>query len=663
MSDSSSEEDEIIHTSSVRCRNLLEQGYTPARLSDYAHGKVQKLIETLNALYASFATFHPFEESEGDADRLYYTDSKTGEAKGVTTIYFKYTEIAKATSNRWNILDINFKKTAEASAKIAYDFQHGKSKTYFGTLMINPFLPRNAKLRETENVIRQLREGIKWGIGADKYVISGEFKMNGGWQWFIAAEYFKKYVQKIELLFFEKKITDLEGNILRIYNESESSQMVADIAAREKADSKRKMVAYINTSTEFTAEQLEELRTKALAATIAAEENVFTYDGHKEFKKPKKNNKPPSVNITCKKQDGKKSEYWRITTWVLLSSKEMAAAPSTVMCWQLIEHPTVALNRFGNHGKSNPKSFAKSQKAAWETYSSSNNKRKKDFGKAGESRSSSSASASSGSQPALPQKYPLQHLATVADKGMKESDDVMERLLLLESSMKAAATQEDLTRTEQSIAIVASKEVTKRFKAFQDIMLAFALEMTTIKQNLGEAVEFASQLASKLTAEVSLEQRMKIKESFSGMDFSAEEIEKIVNQSIENSAAREAATAKQVTKIATQIEDNASRLIAVTAQVEGTVEKLAREAGVDYSSPKTLKIKNCRPGTAEKISQEISDLGLGSNSDSDSESPIQQLKFARKKSKTAATVTPKKKKNKKSKKKNNTQNSDAQDSE
>ena len=207
-------------------------------------------------------------------------------------IYVPKTSQAKPRfiSNRWNILDINFKKTAETSAKIAYDFQHGKSKTYFGTLMINPFLPRNAKLRETENVIRQLREGIKWGIGADKYVISGEFKMNGGWQWFIAAEYFKKYVQKIELLFFEKKITDLEGNILRIYNESESSQMVADIAAREKADSKRKMVAYINTSTEFTAEQLEELRTKALAATIAAEENVFTYDGHKEFKTLEKTN-------------------------------------------------------------------------------------------------------------------------------------------------------------------------------------------------------------------------------------------------------------------------------------------------------------------------------------------------------------------------------------
>ena len=57
MSGSSPEEDEIIHTSSVRCRNLLEQGYAPARLSDYAHGNVQKLIETLNVLYHSQAIY------------------------------------------------------------------------------------------------------------------------------------------------------------------------------------------------------------------------------------------------------------------------------------------------------------------------------------------------------------------------------------------------------------------------------------------------------------------------------------------------------------------------------------------------------------------------------------------------------------------------------
>ena len=78
---SDSSMDEIVHSSSARCRYLLNLGYAPARLTDYAAGSVITLLATLNSIYAAFINFHAFEESKGDEDRIYYTDSKTGQEK------------------------------------------------------------------------------------------------------------------------------------------------------------------------------------------------------------------------------------------------------------------------------------------------------------------------------------------------------------------------------------------------------------------------------------------------------------------------------------------------------------------------------------------------------------------------------------------------------
>ena len=646
------ESEPFIHTSSQRCRDLLEKGFAPAKLSDYAHGSITTLLNMLNTLYASLITFHPFEESDGDAGRVYYTDAKTGEDRGVATVFLKYSEKAKSSSPPWNIHRIDFTKTADAKAKINIDFLQGKSKTYFGTLMINPFLPRNGKLRETENIIRQLREQIEWETEADKFVVTGEYKMNGGWQWFIAAEYFKKYIQVIEDLFFQKKITDLSGNVPKVYGESEASQMVADIAAREKSESKRKMVAYLNSKTEFTQEQLDQLQLKALAATVTAQENVYNYEGHKEFKKPKKNNKPPTANVTCKKQTGKSNDYWRITIWVLLSSKEMAAAPSTILCWQLLEHPSVSLSTFGNNGKP-AKTFAKKQKAAWETYSSRStsqagkrstmqagksntskagkHKKRTDFGAAGDSGSSSSASASAGSKfKHSKDKHPLGHLAESAQDLTTRSDDVMERLQMIEKSMKVAATKQDLVRAEKGFAKVASLEVTKRFAAFQQIMQAFALEMSAIKEDLAMTQEHATKLITELTAEVTPAEKDAIRASFAGMGFSAENLEQVVQQSIKNNAAKQLATAKQVTKIGDKIQANSARLFQVAQKVESTVAKLAAKAGVEYSSPKVLKKKRALP-------ESNGQLDLEADSE-DSDDTINNLFVKR--TKTSAQVTP-----------------------
>ena len=51
---------EITHTSSQRTRDLLEQNFAVAKLSDYAAGNIQKLLTMLNTAYAAFVIFNDF---------------------------------------------------------------------------------------------------------------------------------------------------------------------------------------------------------------------------------------------------------------------------------------------------------------------------------------------------------------------------------------------------------------------------------------------------------------------------------------------------------------------------------------------------------------------------------------------------------------------------
>ena len=655
---SDSSMDEIVHSSSARCRYLLNLGYAPARLTDYAAGSVITLLATLNSIYAAFINFHAFEESKGDEDRIYYTDSKTGQEKGVATVYFKYTEAAKTSVTPWTIFNIKFISTEHKLAKITYDYLHGKSKSYFGTLLMNPYLPRNDKLRETEHVIKQLREQMQWSKDADQHIVTGVYKMDAGWQWFIATEYFRKHIEAIEELFFQKKVTNLAGDVLRIYSESETAQMVTDIGKREKEDSKRKMVAYLNSSTEFSQDQLDELKAQALAATLAAQEHVYNYKGRTAFTKPKqsKHSKSVSANVTCKKTQGKSNEYWRITIWIMVASKEMAAVPSTVMSWSIPEHPTITLARFGNN---KPSTFAKKQKAAWNTYSSG--AKKQDFGGAAEDGSSSAASSSGSqlkpkksknkanknAQPSI-HKHPLSHLAQKAGDARAQTDDVISRLLTLEQGMLASATKRDLAKSEEGFARVASKEVTKRFKAFQQIMQEFALEMSTIKQDLSETVEEAAELVTYLTSIVSDAQRAKITERFSGMDLSKDQLQKVVDAAIESDAARDLHVANKVGKLSGKVSKSSKKLSKVTKQVEKTVERLAKEAGVEYQSPKVIKAKPMSPiaelqnknkgKKRSKLSVEVLEMEANSDTSSLSDSDTDHLFSPSKKRKVSAVV-------------------------
>ena len=310
-------------------------------------------------------------------------------------------------------------------------------------------------------------------------------------------------------------------------------------------------------------------------------------------------------------------------------------------CWNI---PLSLCPPFGNNGKP-AKTFAKKQKAAWETYSSRNtsqagksktsktgkNKKRTDFGAAGDSGSSSSASASAGSKfKHSKDKHPLGHLAESAQDLTTRSDDVMERLQMIEKSMKVAATKQDLVRAEKGFAKVASLEVTKRFAAFQQIMQAFALEMSAIKEDLAMTQEHATKLITELTAEVTPAEKDAIRASFAGMGFSAENLEQVVQQSIKNNAAKQLATAKQVTKIGDKIQANSARLSQVAHRVESAVGKLAAEAGVDYSSPKVLKKKRALP-------ESNGQLDLEADSE-DSDDTINNL-FA-KRTKSSAQVTP-----------------------
>ena len=650
MSDVANSLDEtIVHSSSVRCRSLLQKGFMPARLTDYVAGNVSSLLATLNSIYSIYILFHAFEEEEGDEDRIYYKDQKSGEERGVSTVYFKYTEMTKTSTPIWTIANITFQETEHKQSKLTYDYLHGKAKTYFGTLLINPYTPRNKKLRETENIIKQLRSQMVWGIEADKSVITGQYKVDGGWQWFIASEYFKTYVSQIEELFYAKKVTDLSGNVCRLYSENETSQMVADINAREKADAKRKMVAYLNSNEEMSREQLDKLTEQALAATELAQENVYTYAGRTEFVKPKKKSaKPIDVNVTCKKQQGKAKEYWRVTIWIMVGSKEMAKVPSNVMCWSLPEHPTIPLAQFGNGGKSkgSSKTFAESQKAAWSAYgsatkrkygnNSNNNSSKQDFGGAAGTGSSSAASSPSSGSPTKKSKTrkhknPLSHLAESSLSASKETSSLMMRMLTLEEQVVGAATKKDLANTELGFAKVASREVTKRFKAFAEIMQQFAMEMAAIKEQLTETVEEAAALMVELNTGISAEERKSIEDGYADCGLTSDQLEKIISKQIERDAFKNMATAKAVKKLSKKVSKSSKDLSQVKNQVEKTITRIAAEAGVEFNSPKVLKNKkkskfvspspvaSKRKNSAKKVQvqfEQISDLESISGDDS-----------------------------------------------
>jgi len=380
--------------------------------------------------------------------------------------------------------------------------------------MINPYMPRDLKLKETVNVIRRIQELTKWADCDDRSIITGNYTQPGGWQWVIAAELYCKYASVMDAIFHEKKITDLTGNTLKAYGPAEMSEMVKDIEEREKRDNKRKRAVYVSLKSAPSAEDLETLRTDALAATVAVQKTVLAYTGSKQFKRPKKKKNPlqPSVEINCKANDGKFGKYWRVPIWILFSDEHLANVQQSVMCWQLPGHPTIFPQKPGaqNSEKRREKEFSKKTMAAWNTYSStpqaelkpkakakSKGKAKAkgaqlDFGQAAEESSYSVASSSSGRKH---KKSKNKKAASMEDLEEGATEAIAASTLIAE---RLTAMEHQLTASKAEMVGLARAEVTNRFKQFETIMQQFALEMSRIQDVLATQAVAASEVVEAL---------------------------------------------------------------------------------------------------------------------------------------------------------------------
>jgi len=594
---------EITHTSSQRTRDLLEQNFAVAKLSDYAAGNIQKLLTMLNTVYAAFVIFNDFEDNDGDVENKYYVDT-SGVQKNVATVYYKLTDKAKESATPWNLFKIDFKSSAFPSAKISHDYIAGKSKRYWATLIINPYMTRIDKLKETENVIRHVTENIKWEEGADKAIFTGNFAQDGGWQWSIASEYFAAFAQKIESIFYHKKVIDLQGNVLEAYSGAEMSDYVNDIAARNQRDNKRKMVAYLTFKTCPSASEIETLKQSAIQATNKAQDNVFSYTGSQTFSKPKKYKKPlaVSVEIMVKENSGKFGQYWRVSVWVKFQDEKMAHAPAGVMLWSLPGHPSVQLQQPGTIGqqKKVTNNFASQAMAAWNTYSSTSSqpksKKKPDFGRAADTGSSSAASSSSsGPSKKATRKLkhkkqdsaPVEELENAAALTVEQAERLVQRLSAMEKQMVSRSECKQLTTA------AARTEVTKRFKRFEEIMRGFAMEMSKIQTDLQDAGVTASQVIAHLdgSTPATAEERLDLEKKYSFPGVSKQLLKQIVDQHLSQKALENLAIAEKISTIRNKVAGSASRLSTVHQQVISTVDKLAAEAGMPSPSPKVLQAK------------------------------------------------------------------------
>jgi len=600
------DEDQIDHTSSARCRSLLDQGFEVAKLADYNTGTLVSVLNVLQTVYASFMVINPFSSDEGDHENKYYIDQPSGVQKMVTTVYYKLTEEAKNATPRWTLLNVDFKNTAHPSAKMTHDHLAGKQGMYWSNLLINPYAPRNRKLRETYNIIRQVKEQMDWDINADHNILTGNYNQKGGWQWSIAAEYFSKYAKTMDSLFHSKKVTDLSGHTLKAYGEAEMSKMVRDIEKREQKDNSRKRVAYISFQTEPTTVELETLQSNALKATENAQKSVFAYTGSKEFPKPKvlKNPLKPSAEIRCKAITGKHGTYWRCSIWILFQDERMAKVPASVMCWSLAGHPTIKPQEAGVAASANKKqsnTFAAQAQAAWNTYSTPTQAKKakkpktksgkKDFGGAGADLSSSSASSTSGQTAKSTSRKNrkdasqsnLQAFQQGSATAMQHADDLASRLQKMESQLSNVMSRSDVAK-------MAKAEVTKRFKRFEDIMRDFALAMTSIKNDLQSsattAKEIAEALADAPTLTTDERKALEAKYSFPGM--TPELLQQVVNQALQEQALKDLSISKKVSTIGADVAASAKRLGTVYRNVSNTVDRLAREAGAEAVSPAVL---------------------------------------------------------------------------
>jgi len=634
-------DDEVIdHTSSERARNLLEQGFVPTKLSDYLFGKLQAVLTLLASLYGTFLTVHGFDDDQ-DSESVYYTDKTTGCKYGVATIYYKLTDAATSAMPQWTISNVDLKNTAFPSAKLTVDYLRGKQKTFFANLILNPYLPRLDKLRETENVIRQIVEKLEWAENADKYVVTGIYNNMAGWQWFIASEYYVKYVTQIEKLFYDRKIQDLAGNTLKAYSEAEVSEMVTDITKREKRDNKRKMVVFINSKTAVPNVQLEEIRQNAIQATQTAQDQVYEYSGEKPFDKPVKPKNPKTVTVSASvsEKSGKHGAWWRITLWILVACEKMSLVPASIWKWSLPGYPSATLVKHGTSNKHTSNSFADKAKAAWKGYSSASvdGSEKKGKGKAkskskssnfgGAAEKSSSAASSSGASAAagIQQKSKSRKRKTKpavgdflasADSSIAASDDMVARLEAVERQMVQAVSADQCQK-------MASKEVTKRFKRFEEIMHSFSIQMQKLTDELVDSATAAEDLSASLeSVVVSDEERAKLVKKFSYPGMTDEHIKMAVEACIKEQHLNELAIAKKVSAIGVKVYQSSLKLTKVQGKVCQTVEKLAQEAGADFQSPKIANKKRARitPGAAEGSQEKRANNGLPSGLSSDSDS-------------------------------------------
>jgi len=599
MSGSRVDGDEIHQTSSMRTRTLLGEGFAVAKLSDYTQGNIQKVLGLLATMYSAYIVFNPFDAASGDCENKYYVDRSTGSQYMVATVYYTLTEAARAAEPMWTLLNVNLKDTAFPSCKVSHDYLAGKAKMYWSSMILNPFMSREEKLKETDHVVKQVHDTMDWDENADRNILTGLFNKDSGWQWFIAAEFFTKYAQKLDELFHKKKITDREGNVLKAYGEAEMSEMTNDISKREKRDNKRKMVAYLTFSTCPSSIELDALKDEALKSTEEAQDRVHNYSGSKIFNKPKKSKNTPSASVEVKSKalNGKHGQYWRVSIWIKFQDEAMAKAPTTVSCWQLPTHPTISLNKPGEYDshKKSQKNFQTKAVAQWSSYSTpqakkgKSNKKKKDFGPAAAVKPSAAASSSSGqlhkSRSATKKVKPSSSKKNAstfqedANSAVNVANNLVTRLTQLESQMVATASKKDCEEL-----------VTKRFKNFEKIMRQFALQMTQIQDSLTAASVTADEIVTALSQDATAEERQRLTVKFTGSfpGFSADQVKLVVDAHLKEKAMEGIALSKKISTIGASVKESARNLGNVHRQVSNTVDALAKEAGMDSPVPKVL---------------------------------------------------------------------------
>ena len=475
-----------------------------------------------------------------------------------------------------------------------------------------------------------------------------------GWQWFIASEYFVHYISEFENLFLTGKIQNIAGQDLNLYSETEMSQMVEDIHARNKDENDRRMVCRLR-NTEVPDVDQPKLKDAVVAATEKAEENVYNYEGQRQFTKPKRPKKKTKigVQINSTKRTNKDTggSWWTTTIRILMSSAAMTKVPSTVLKWALPGHPEATLTKPDAGGNTtNSGDISAKVMDAWDTYNTPGQKpaakakgkgkgkvtgkkqRTESFGDAprgsgGASESSSgSSSASSSSQPGPAKKTKKKKSASVHNETAEVtsmSNALMDRLRNLETSM--------VTKTQ--VQSITAMQCAKYFKKFEQAMQALAAEMSELTSTLNSCYQTAMESAKskEATVPVSQEEREEIKAQWFGMGFSAANLEKLCDKAIARDRLKDASSAQELRSIADTVHSSAKQMSKVYNAVDQSVKQLAQETGVEISTP-TLAVKTkkrirdaprddgaSKRSAVEGSSDSDSDSGSGSASDADSD--------------------------------------------